>query len=408
MNIDDATFLEHFESMSSIGATPNSGVERQAGSPADGQTRQWFRGLMEALGFQVRQDSIGNQFALLEFDPSLPWVGVGSHLDSQPRGGRFDGAYGVLAGAHAAARLRKQTDSKFNIAVINWFNEEGGRFPPSMMGSSVFTKKLRVEDALRVKDATGVSVGDALASMSATGDFALELAAYVEVHIEQGRRLEAAGIQIGIVDSTWGAEKFTCQVRGDQGHTAATMLEDRHDALFGGALVVAAAREVAEQFSDEQATVNSACGEFHVSPNSPVVVPSQVDLRVDFRSADKERLTRAVAEFRKRVDEAAARAKVEIELTPEHSWPAQEYDAAGIELAKSAADSLGLSHTVLKTLSGHDSTNLKDVAPTVFLFVPSVEGISHNERELTNDNDMLAGVAMVTEVLRRILNGEYV
>lgn len=251
-------------------------------------------------------------------------------------------------------------------------------------------------------------MGDALASMSATGDFALELAAYMEVHIEQGRRLEAAGIQIGIVDSTWGAEKFTCQVRGDQGHTAATMLEDRHDALFGGALVVAAAREVAEQFSDEQVTVNSACGEFHVSPNSPVVVPSQVDLRVDFRSADRERLTRAVAEFRKRVDGAAARAKVEIELTPEHSWPVQEYDAAGIELAKSAADSLGLSHTVLKTLSGHDSTNVKDVAPTIFLFVPSVEGISHNERELTSDEDMLAGVAMVTEVLRRILNGEYV
>lgn len=408
MNIDNATFLEHFESLSSIGATPNGGVERQAGSPADGQTRQWFRGLMEAMGFQVKQDQIGNQFALLEFDPSLPWVGVGSHLDSQPRGGRFDGAYGVLAGAHAAARLRDETDSRFNIAVINWFNEEGGRFPPSMMGSSVFTKKLRVEDALRATDATGVTVADALASMSATGEFVIELAAYVEVHIEQGLRLEAAGTQIGIVGSTWGAEKFTCRVRGDQGHTAATMLEDRHDALLGGALIVTAAREVAEQFSDEQARVNSACGEFHVSPNSPVVVPSQVDMRVDFRSTDKDRLERAVTEFRRRVDEAAVRASVEIDLNPEHSWPVQEYDAAGIELAKSAAQSLGLSHTVLKTLSGHDSTNLKDVTPTIFLFVPSVDGISHNERELTSDDDMLAGVAMVTEVLRRILHGEYV
>lgn len=405
---DSTDFLRHFRSLSAIGATDNGGVERQAGSPADGQTRQWFRGLMEAMGFTVEQDVIGNQFALLEFDSALPWIGVGSHLDSQPRAGRFDGAYGVLAGAHAAARLRNTEDARFNLAVINWFNEEGGRFPPSMMGSSVFTRKLDLDDALAATDASGTTVATALSDMSAVGTHEVELAAFVEVHIEQGRELDASGTQIGVVESTWGARKLTCRVVGDQAHTGATLFEDRHDALLAGASLVTAARDVAEQFSDDGAPVISACGEFHVVPNSPVVVPSRVDLRVDFRSPEPERLDALIEEFERRAEQAARRANVDIDLQLEHSWPVQHYDRAGVELAQAAAQKLGLSYRLMRTLAGHDSTNVKDVAPTVMLFVPSVDGISHNEREFTRDEDMLAGVDMTTEVLRRILRGDLV
>ena len=152
-NDDAGSFLHDFRSMSSYGATAGGGVDRQAGTVADGQTRNWFRGLVEGHGFEVRYDAVGNQFALLELVPGAPYIGVGSHLDSQPLGGRFDGAYGVLAGAHAAIRLKQRlvaggTKPAFNIAVINWFNEEGCRFKPSMMGSSVFTGKLPAEQVL--------------------------------------------------------------------------------------------------------------------------------------------------------------------------------------------------------------------------------------------------------------------
>lgn len=408
MSLDAQAFLEHFNSMSQIGATLGGGVDRQAATIADGQTRHWFRGVAESHGFQVRYDEIGNQYALLELVPGAAWVAVGSHLDSQPTAGRFDGAFGVLAGAFAAARLAKLDGAKFNIAVINWFNEEGSRFKPSMMGSSVFTGKLTVEQALATTDTDGVSVREALEQINGIGDFSLEVAAYVEIHNEQGRALEDAGAQIGLVESTWAAHKYEFTVKGEQAHTGSTMLADRKDALLGAAMLITAAREVALQFSDESGTVVTSCGELYVYPNSPVVVPSEVQMLLDIRATDTDHLEAAVAEFERRVTAAADAANVEFERGVGHSWAAQEYDKRGVALAHAAAEALGLKSMPVRTVAGHDSTNMKDIVPTIMLFVPSVNGISHNEAELTRDEDLVAGVDLLEEVLRRVVRGEYV
>lgn len=409
--IDPTSFLADFRSMSTFGATPRGGVDRQAATDADGRTRNWFRGLCEGHGFEVRYDAIGNQFALLELAPGAPYIAIGSHLDSQPLGGRFDGAYGVLAGMHAALAVRERLaagGAEFNLAVVNWFNEEGCRFKPSMMGSSVFTGKLALEHALATTDPAGVSVGEALARIGTVGDFEVDLAAYLEIHIEQGRSLEDAGAVIGLVESTWSANKYEFTVHGEQAHTGATVIADRRDALFGAASMVVAAREVAEEFTDEDGMVITSCGEFTVHPNSPVVVASRVELLVDVRSTDTERLAAADAELQRRIAAIAERAGVRIERGAEHRWGAKEYDRAGMALARACADELGLEHRVVRTLAGHDSTNLKDHVPTVMLFVPSAEGITHNELEFTSDDDMLAGLRLLAAVAERAVRGEFV
>ncbi|GAA5226657.1 M20 family metallo-hydrolase [Paeniglutamicibacter antarcticus] len=413
MTSANQAFLTDFTSMSSIGATDGGGVDRQAATVADGQNRNWFRGLVEGLGFSVRYDSVGNQYALLELVPGAPWIAVGSHLDSQPLGGRFDGAYGVLAGAHAAKRaqaaMANATDpAQFNIVVINWFNEEGCRFKPSMMGSSVYTGKITAAQALDTTDPDGVTVREALEAIGTIGDFELSVAAYVEIHIEQGRSLEDSAISIGLVESTWGANKYEFVVNGDQAHTGATIIADRQDALLGASALVVAAREIALKHSTAEHMVITSCGEFNVFPNSPVVVASRVNLLVDVRSTDPDVLAAADADLHARVEEIEKMANVRIERGAEHAWGAKSYDQAGLRLAGEAADSLGLSHGVVRTLAGHDSTNMKDIVPTIMLFVPSVEGISHNERELTRNEDMVAGVELLSEVLLRIVNGEFV
>ncbi|MFI8414106.1 M20 family metallo-hydrolase [Paeniglutamicibacter gangotriensis] len=413
MNQSNTSFLADFRSMSSIGATAGGGVDRQAATVADGQTRNWFRGLVEGQGFTVRYDQIGNQYSMLELVPGAPWIAVGSHLDSQPLGGRFDGAYGVLAGAHAAQRIQDslalaKDSAVFNIVVINWFNEEGCRFKPSMMGSSVYTGKIPASQALDTTDPDGVTVREALEGIGTIGDFELPVSAYIEIHIEQGRSLEDRGLGIGLVESTWGANKYEFIVHGDQAHTGATIIADRQDALLGASALVVAAREIALEYSTDEHMVITSCGEFNVFPNSPVVVASRVNLLVDVRSTDPDVLAAADAALHTRVSQIEKMANVRIERGAEHVWDAKSYDLAGLKLAAEAADSLGLSHGVVRTLAGHDSTNMKDVVPTIMLFVPSVEGISHNERELTHDADMVAGVDLLTEVLTRVVRGEFV
>lgn len=410
--IQDDMFLSDFRSMSSIGATPGGGVDRQAATVADGQTRHWFRGLVESRGFDVQYDRVGNQFALLELVPGAPYIAIGSHLDSQPLGGRFDGAYGVLAGVHAAIRaaeaLHDDPDVAFNVAVVNWFNEEGCRFKPSMMGSAVFTGKIPADVALATTDPAGVSVAEALAAIGTVGDYRLDIAGYLEIHIEQGRVLEDTGLTIGLVESTWGANKYEFVVHGEQAHTAATIIADREDALFGASSIVVAARQIANEFSTPEGAVIASCGEFTVFPNSPVVVASRVNLLVDLRSTDPELLERATQAFQGRLAEIECEAKVLIERGAEHIWESKAYDEGGMKLAAACAAELGLPHGVVRTVSGHDSTNVKDLVPTVMLFIPSVEGISHNEKEFTSDADMIAGVRLLSALTARVLRGEFV
>lgn len=405
----DTAFVQDFRTMSAFGATANGGVDRQAATAPDGEQRRWLTGLLEERGFTVRFDRAGNQWGLYEAVPGAPFVVLGSHMDSQPTAGRYDGAYGVLAAAHAAFRLVAQWNTpgasapRFNVAVVNWFNEEGSRFKPSMMGSSVYTGKLPLETALATTDAAGISVQDALDAIGCRGDFEGPEAAYcAEIHIEQGRSMEREGITIGLVSSNWAANKYEFVVHGEQAHTGSTVIEDRKDALLGASMLVVAARELANRFAG---VLHTSVGQLNVYPNSPVVVPSRVNLLLDLRSADEAVLAEADALLHMRIAEIEALANVTVERNHSHSWPVTPYQPEGVELAAKVAADLGLSNKSVMTLAGHDSINMKDIVPTVMLFVPSVDGISHNEHEYTTDEDIVAGLAMLTEVAKRLCDG---
>ena len=396
--------------MSQFGSTENGGVDRQAATVPDGEQRRWLAGLLEGRGFTVLFDRVGNQWGLYEAVPGAPFVVVGSHMDSQPTAGRYDGAYGVLAAAHAAFRLVEQWNGagpdgrpRFNIAVVNWFNEEGSRFKPSMMGSSVYTGKLALETALATTDAAGVSVRDALDAIGCRGDYDGPDAAFcAEIHIEQGRSMEREGVTIGLVHSNWAANKYEFVVNGEQAHTGSTVIADRKDALLGASMMVVAARELADRFPG---VLHTSVGQLTVYPNSPVVVPSRVNLLLDLRSADEGVLAEADALLHRRITEIERMANVTVESSHSHSWPVTPYQPEGVELAANVAADLGLVNKPVMTLAGHDSTNMKDIVPTVMLFVPSVDGISHNEHEYTTDEDTVAGLAMLTEVANRLCNG---
>jgi len=411
-------FLQDFAEMSRHGATPGGGVDRQAATAEDHATRAWFGDWLARHGLEEAVDGIGNQFGCVTLRPGAPYVLVGSHLDSQPLAGRYDGAYGVLAAAHAVAALAAEArngdlDPRYNLAVVNWFNEEGSRFTPSMMGSSVFTGKLDLERALATTDAQGTSVAAALASgtaPSAPTDPAeaapglADVARYAEIHIEQGRVLEETGTQVGLVDRTWAAAKYRVTVRGAQSHTGSTRMHERRDALYGASLVIAGVRELTEDF--DPGLLHTSVSELHVLPNSPVTIAREATMNVDLRSPDESVLARAMDRLEALVRTAGERSATDAKLEPTHRWGLLSYQPEGVELARRSAEGLGLSHRRVMTVAGHDSTNMKDVVPTVMLFVPSVDGISHNEAEYTRDEDALRGVELLTDVVRRLCRGE--
>lgn len=400
-----AGFLEDFAAMSAFGATPGGGIDRQAGTPDDRAVRSWFSEQVIRRGGRVQFDEIGNQFGLFERTPGAPYVLVGSHMDSQPLAGRFDGSYGVLAGLHAVSTLAAEThpsrSSGVNLAVVNWFNEEGSRFAPSMMGSSVHTGSLELEEALAATDHAGVTVADALTEADWTPIVPTpEIAAYAEIHVEQGRVLEDTGTTIGLVSATWGARKFRVTVHGDQGHTGSTLMSDRRDALFGAALIIAAVRRMTDEVP--AGSLQASVSQMVVEPNSPVTIAREVTMNLDLRSPDTDILQWAEARVAEVVAAAEAEAHVRVDRQLTHQWSLNPYPAEGVSLAGGVARDLGFSHREVYTVAGHDSTNMKEKVPTVMLFVPSVEGISHNEAELTRDDDMLAGVEVLTETVRRL------
>ncbi|MDV8079079.1 M20 family metallo-hydrolase [Rhodococcus sp. IEGM 1370] len=396
--------------MSQFGATAAGGVHREAATADDGRTRRFLADWFDRHGFTTTVDAVGNMYGTVEFAPGAPYVLVGSHLDSQPTAGKYDGAYGVLAAAHAAYEVaecveRGSVAPQFNLAVVNWFNEEGSRFSPSLMGSGVFIGKFEADDILKVTDRSGVSVRDALSDIGFHGnDSAPEAASYAEIHIEQGPILESTGTTIGIVTANWAARKYSITVHGEQSHTGATHMALRHDALVGASRIVLAARDLTTQFP-EQALLASV-GEFDVEPNSPIVVPSKVTMAIDIRSSDPEILEQAHEKMLAAIDSVNADGEVRVSIDTSALRPSTSYQIEGVELAEEAAESLGLSCRRMLTMAGHDSVNLKDVVPTVMLFVPSVDGISHSEKELTHDTDLLDGVKMLAETVARMVRGD--
>ena len=407
--MSDTTFLTDFHHVATFGATDNNGVERQAATAEDKLSRDWFAGFAGERGWEVRVDGIGNMFALIDMVPGAPYILLGSHLDSQPLGGRFDGAYGVLAGLHAAERVAERVAAEgavpeFNLAVVNWFNEEGGRFAPSIMGSSVFAGLMDQDKMLAVKDLAGTTVAEALEAIGYLGtDERPELAGYAEIHIEQGRILEREGITLGAVDYSWYTQKLDIEVLGEQSHTGATAMADRHDALVAASKVVLLVHDVTAKFAEE--ALVSSVGQLTLEPNSPIVVARRVHLVADLRSASPEIVAAARASLLADIAQIAKDHDIRINVNDFDVRGIQYYPEEGLELTEKVAANLGLGVRRIRTMAGHDSVAMNRIVPTVMMFIPSVDGVSHCEREFTTDADMVAGVRALGEVAWEMVNG---
>lgn len=395
-------FLTDFHHVAEFGATDRNGVDRQAATPEDRLSRDWFAEFAKNEGWELRVDSIGNMFALIESNPGAPYVLLGSHLDSQPLGGRFDGAYGVIAGLHAAKNIKRRLDDEglvpeFNLGVVNWFNEEGGRFAPSIMGSSVFVGSMDEAEMLKVKDLEGTTVAQALESIGYLGKGQRpEVAGYAEIHIEQGRILEREQINIGAVDYSWHTQKLDIEVLGEQSHTGATAMADRHDALVAASKVILKVHDVAANFSE--GSIVSSVGRMTLEPNSPIVVARRVHLIADLRAETKHDVLEARRILIEQIAAIGEEHEIRINVQDFDVREIQYYPVEGLELAEKSAANLGKSIRRIRTMAGHDSVAMNRIVPTVMLFIPSIDGVSHCEREFSTDKDMLHGLDVLTDV----------
>ena len=321
------------EAVSGIGATPAGGVHRLAASAEDGAARDLLRDWLGAAGFEARIDAVGNLFCVKEWQPGRPWVLAGSHLDSQPLGGRLDGAYGVVAAAAAAKAVAAEVERgaerpPFNLAVVDWTNEEGARFQPSLIGSGSFVGALDGAAMLDVRDAQGVSLRQALSEIGYLGRDAAPgpVAAYAEVHIEQGRTLERSGLPVGLVTRNWAALKLQVVFHGDQAHTGPTLMCERRDALLAAAELITAVRGFAE---GREERLHCSVGRLEIAPNSPNVVPALTRAHVELRSPDEALLAELEAELDRRIAEIATRTRCRAETASRSLRPVFHFDAEG-------------------------------------------------------------------------------
>lgn len=402
--IDAERLLRDLEEVGRIGATPGGGVCRLCASREDGAARDWFVGRLRAEGLKVSVDAVGNIFGVAELaGPGAPLVLTGSHLDSQPTGGRYDGAYGVVASLEAVLAVRRQSGAppRRNLGVVNWTNEEGARFSPSTLGSAVYAGLKTAEFAQSREDGAGVTLGQALADIGYLGrDRAPEgVAAYVELHIEQGPELERAGRTIGVVEGNWGTAKYVATIRGRAAHTGPTPMRERRDALLPAAELVLFCRALSDETGGQ---LLSSVGRLDVIPNSTNVVAGEVRLFAEFRAVGAEMLGRACARLEARARELSTES-VPIELVRTLDRPAGPFDAGLRDLIERTAAECDLLSMRLHTIAGHDAVPMRECCPSAMIFVPSAGGVSHHESEFTKPEDLVAGTQALAATLLHLV-----
>ena len=379
--------------MAKIGATEKGGNCRLTLTDLDRQARDLFVGWCEDAGMTVTVDGIGNIFGRRAGrDETLPPVMLGSHLDTQPTGGRFDGVLGVLAALEAVRTLNDHgVETGAPIEVCCWTNEEGSRFAPAMMGSGVFTGVFGLDEIRAKTDSDGLVLGDELARIGYAGDTAIggrEIGAYFELHIEQGPILEAEEKTIGVVTAAQGQRWLEITVTGQESHAGPTPMARRRDALVGAAKIVGEVNRLGLAYPPQAcATV----GSMQVSPNSRNVIPGRVFLTVDFRHPDDDTLSEMDRRLKAFCAELTDGNGLEIEIVDLWYSPPTPFDADCVEAVREGARSAGYAHMEIISGAGHDAVYLAGVAAAGMIFIPCEGGISHNEIENATKEDCVAG-----------------
>jgi N-carbamoyl-L-amino-acid hydrolase len=400
LTIDAERLWDDLMQTAKIGATPKGGICRLTLTELDREVRDWFKARAQALGCTVTVDDMGAMFARRPGQRAdIPPIGMGSHLDTQPTGGKFDGALGVLAALEALASLHRAGYETFApIEVINWTNEEGSRFTPAMIASGVFAGVFARDWACARQDRKGETFGNALEKIGYRGSEpcgAHKLSAFFEVHIEQGPYLEADGKDIGVVTGVQAMRWYEMTVTGQDSHAGTTPMPRRHDALLGAARIVETVNSCARQFPEAVGTV----GLMEVKPGSPNVVPGEVYFTIDIRDPDAAVLDRMESE----IAAAANRIGGELGLTTvlKNIWtqPAVQFDAGCIAAVRAAAQASGYSSHDMISRAGHDAAYVSRVAPAAMVFVPCRDGISHNESEFSSKEQCAAGAQVLLQAV---------
>jgi beta-ureidopropionase / N-carbamoyl-L-amino-acid hydrolase len=404
---EDRLWQRHAD-MAKLGSTPKGGVNRQALSPEDAAARNLLASWAKARGFSIFTDTIGNLFVRREgSDPNALPVLSGSHMDSQPTGGRFDGMYGVLAAFEALEALEDAgVTTRRPVMAVAWTNEEGSRFQPGAMGSAVFAGRNKLEDMLAVKDWDGMVLSDALAeTMKAApapmreGKPGFPLDGYVEVHIEQGPRLENERKTIGVVTGIQGSRRYIVHTEGEEAHAGTTPRAARKDA-FAAATRIAVA--MYEATTDADDTLRFTIGRVEVHPGSPNTVPGKASFTIDMRHPSDTVLN---AHEKKLLDIVAARAAPCMARIDRVTAVAPtEFDRRVIDLVRATADTLKLSNMDMPSGAGHDAMQIAKLCPAGMIFVPCERGVSHNESENATPADLAAGARVLVEVLVELAN----
>ena len=392
MRIDKRRLEQSIEELGRIGQTPRGGLTRLALSDEDKRGRDWMVGRMREAGLSITVDQMGNIFGQRAGDPGLPPVMMGSHVDSVPTGGRYDGQLGVLCGLEV---IRSLNDAKIRtrhpVALAIFTNEEGARFQPAMIASGVMAGKIALEDAYNARDKDGIRLVDELERIGYLGAepcVARPFRAYLELHIEQGPFLEEEGLSVGVVEGIVAIAWSRLTIHGVQDHAGPTPMRIRHDALVAAAEVVGGVRRIAREMGGELVTT---VGNLVVAPNIVNAIPGRVTLSIDMRDPQDAALDRARTRLETIVREACEREGVRYEL--EHYWrvPYTPFDRGVIDAVERAAGAAGARHRRIRSGAGHDAQYMAAIGPAGMVFVPSHDGRSHCEEEFTPIDDIEQG-----------------
>lgn len=402
VKIDGGRLWERHMAMAKIGGTPKGGVNRLALTPEDIAAHRTIADWAKLRGFSVHLDDMGNMFVRREgTDPSLPPAMSGSHSDTQPTGGRFDGISGVLAAFEALEAIDDAgVATRRAIECAIWNNEEGARFTPGVMGSAVYCGKADLQTMLDGTDRDGIAMGACVAALKAALPEALPRAlgtpvgGFIELHIEQGPLLEAAETTIGVVTGMQGNRRFFVDVIGEDAHSGTTPLGRRKDAFVAATDMARALRDL---FHDPEDVLRFTIGRFELTPGAVVVVPGRVFFTIDFRNPSAETLKRLGDQV-----EAVCRAHAGpcevVVREPSNAAPIDFPDEMLAAIERSA-EAHGFSHMRIYSGAGHDSRYMHTMCPTGMVFVPCERGLSHNEAENAKPEDLAAGTQVICDVL---------
>ncbi|MER9136266.1 Zn-dependent hydrolase [Mesorhizobium sp. M0830] len=383
LRINSDRLWDSIMEMAKIGPGIAGGNNRQTVTDEDGEGRHLFKRWCDAAGLEMGVDEMGTMFARREgTDPSLPPVYVGSHLDTQPTGGKYDGVLGVLGGLEVVRSLNDLgIKTKHPIVVTNWTNEEGARFAPAMMASGVFAGVLDQADVYGHTDQQGKKFGEELERIGWKGTEKVgdrKIHAFFELHIEQGPILEDEGIDIGVVTHGQGLKWLQVTLTGKEAHTGSTPMPKRRNAGLGMARVIELVHEIA---MDYQPDAVGAVGHMEVYPNSRNIIAGRTVFTIDIRSPEKEVLDAMDGRIREGIDTICEALDIRYQVEQVGAFDPVTFDAGCVKAIRDAAERLGYSHRNIVSGAGHDACWINRVAPTAMVMCPCVDGLSHNEAE---------------------------